>query len=48
MSAEFPIAGSVYSYVQRGLNSYPGFVAGWLILADYLLGPSLFRGLSEA
>lgn len=41
MSAEFPIAGSVYSYVQRGLNRYVGFIAGWLILADYLLVPSL-------
>lgn len=41
MSAEFPIAGSVYSYVQLGLNRYLGFIAGWLILADYLLVPSL-------
>jgi len=41
MSAAFPYAGSVYSYVQRGLNRYLGFVAGWLILADYLLIPSL-------
>lgn len=46
MSAEFPIAGSVYSYVQRGLNSYIGFMAGWLILADYLLAPSLLYAFS--
>lgn len=46
MSAEFPIAGSVYSYVQRGLNRYLGFMAGWLILADYLLVPSLLYAFS--
>ncbi len=34
MSQEFPIAGSVYSYVQRGLNAHVGFVAGWMIMAD--------------
>ena len=28
MSREFPLAGSVYSYVQRGLNSRAGFLAG--------------------
>ena len=35
MSREFPIAGSVYSYVQRGLNPHIGFLAGWMILVDY-------------
>ncbi|ACV59173.1 APC family permease [Alicyclobacillus acidocaldarius] len=46
MSAKFPIAGSVYSYVQRGLNPHVGFVAGWMILADYLLAPSLLYAFS--
>ena len=32
MSGRFPIAGSVYSYVQRGINPHVGFIAGWLIL----------------
>jgi amino acid transporter len=41
LSGAFPIAGSVYSYVQRGLNPYIGFIAGWMILADYLLIPAL-------
>ena len=45
MSREFPLAGSVYSYVQRGLNSRAGFLAGWMILADYLLLPALLYGL---
>ena len=29
MSQEFPLAGSVYSHVQRGLNLHVGFLAGW-------------------
>ena len=41
MSKRFPIAGSVYSYVQRGINPHIGFVAGWLILLDYIFVPSL-------
>lgn len=41
MSRRFPIAGSVYSYVQRGINPHVGFVAGWLILLDYVFVPSL-------
>ena len=41
MSKKFPIAGSVYSYVQRGINPHVGFIAGWLILLDYILVPSL-------
>ena len=38
MSRAFPMAGSVYSYVQRGLHDIAGFFAGWLILLDYILG----------
>lgn len=41
MSEKFPIAGSVYSYVQRGLNPHVGFMSGWLILLDYVFVPSL-------
>jgi amino acid transporter len=41
MSRAFPMAGSVYSYVQRGLHDVPGFFAGWLILLDYILVPAL-------
>jgi amino acid transporter len=46
LSREFPVTGSVYAYVQRGLNPYAGFIAGWMILADYLLVPSLIYALS--
>lgn len=41
MSNKFPIAGSVYSYVQRGINPHIGFISGWLILLDYCLAPAL-------
>lgn len=41
MAKAFPIAGSVYSYAQRGLNQHVGFLAGWLMLLDYLLIPPL-------
>ncbi len=41
MSRQFPIAGSVYSYVQRGLNPHAGFMSGWLILLDYCITPAL-------
>lgn len=41
MSYAFPLAGSVYAYVQRGLHETAGFLAGWLILLDYILIPAL-------
>ncbi|KAF1023762.1 MAG: Putrescine importer PuuP [Pseudomonas sp.] len=41
MARAFPIAGSVYSYAQRGLNPGVGFLAGWVLLLDYLLIPPL-------
>jgi len=41
MSEVFPIAGSIYSYAQRGINEHIGFFAGWLILLDYILLPAL-------
>lgn len=46
MSKEFPIAGSVYSYVQRGLNPHVGFATGWLIAVDYIMGPALLASFS--
>lgn len=48
MSRVFPFAGSVYSYVQRGLHPYAGFLAGWMILADYLLTPALIYAFSAS
>ncbi|KQT04786.1 MULTISPECIES: APC family permease [unclassified Rhizobium] len=41
MAKRYPVAGSVYSYVRFGINSYVGYLAGWAILLDYLLLPAL-------
>ncbi|MEO6944269.1 MAG: APC family permease [Lacisediminihabitans sp.] len=41
MAQAFPMAGSVYTYVGRGLARPAGFVAGWMILLDYVLVPCL-------
>jgi amino acid transporter len=41
MSRAFPVAGSVYSYAGRGITPWVGFLAGWAILLDYLLVPTL-------
>lgn len=41
MSRAFPMAGSVYTYAGRGIGAPVGFLAGWMILLDYYLVPSL-------
>ena len=41
MSRAFPVSGSVYAYAGRGLHPGAGFLAGWLILLDYVLVPAL-------
>lgn len=41
MVRNFPLAGSVYSYVGRGLNPYLGFIAGWVLTLDYILIPTV-------
>ena len=46
MARAFPIAGSVYTYASRSMGQYAGFIAGWAILLDYLLIPSLMYLLS--
>jgi putrescine importer len=39
MASLYPSAGSAYTYVGRGLNSYFGFMAGWAMFLDYLIVP---------
>lgn len=46
MARAFPIAGSVYTYASRSIGHVPGFIAGWAILLDYFLIPSLMYLLS--
>lgn len=41
MAKTIPLAGSVFSYVGRGIHPNAGFFAGWAILLDYLLVPTL-------
>jgi amino acid transporter len=48
MSRAFPLAGSVYTYAQRGLHEIAGFFSGWLILLDYILVPALLYLISAA
>jgi len=48
MSIAFPISGSVYSYAGRGLHPSAGFLAGWAVLLDYLLLPTLAYVVSAA
>ena len=46
MAKSFPLAGSVFSYVGRGIHPGAGFFAGWAILLDYLLIPTLLYVLA--
>ncbi|MBV9883595.1 MAG: APC family permease, partial [Sphingomonadaceae bacterium] len=41
MARVYPLAGSVYTYAARGIGAPAGFFAGWAILLDYLLLPTL-------
>ncbi len=47
MSKEFPIAGSAYSFVQRGMNPHVGFLTGWIIILDYLIIPGMLISFSN-
>lgn len=39
MAARFPVAGSAYAYVTRGLHPHLGFLAGWATILDYFVIP---------
>lgn len=39
MTEAVPNAGSVYGFARQALGPFAGFVAGWMILLDYLLIP---------
>jgi len=40
MTETLPSAGSVYGFARQSLGTFPGFIAGWMILLDYLLIPA--------
>ena len=49
MSREVPRAGTVFAYASAGIGKPVGFIAGWMILLDYLFIPSvayLFTGIA--
>ncbi len=49
MSRQVPHAGSVFAYAREGLAPTAGFIAGWMIMLDYLLIPAvayLFSGIA--
>ncbi len=39
MAAIYPSAGSVYTYISRGLNPHLGFIIGWAMFLEYLFQP---------
>lgn len=41
MSREVPRAGSVFAYANEGIGPRAGYIAGWMILLDYILVPSI-------
>lgn len=40
MTEAMPTSGSVYGFARHSLGAFPGFIAGWMILLDYLLIPA--------
>ncbi|MGA9796741.1 MAG: APC family permease [Rhizomicrobium sp.] len=41
LSEAFPVAGSAYAFAGRGIAPEAGFIAGWAILLDYIIVPTL-------
>jgi len=39
MAYVYPSAGSVYTYISRGLNPHVGFIVGWAMFLEYLFQP---------
>ncbi|MEC4722707.1 APC family permease [Noviherbaspirillum sp. CPCC 100848] len=49
ISGEVRGAGSVYGYAREAMGVGPGFIAGWMVLLDYLMIPALmyvFAGIA--
>jgi putrescine importer len=41
MAEAFPEAGSTYAYASKGIHPIVGFIAGWVMILDYILMPML-------
>jgi amino acid transporter len=40
LSADFPVTGSVYAYARQAIGDKTGFLAGWMLVLDYILAPA--------
>ncbi len=40
LATEFPLAGSAYNYISRGISHLVGSFAGWALMLDYFLIPT--------
>jgi len=45
MTRELPSAGSVYGFASHTMGPFAGFLAGWMILLDYLLVPAFIYAM---
>lgn len=45
MTSAMPSAGSVYGFASKTMGPFAGFIAGWMILLDYLLVPAFTYAL---
>lgn len=41
MANKYPVVGSAYTYVSKGLHPYLGFITGWSMFMDYMFIPIL-------
>jgi len=41
MVRNYPLAGSLYSYVSRGIQAHVGFMSGWVLMLDYVFIPTV-------
>ena len=48
MATAFPEAGSAYAYAARSVHPIAGYLAGWVMILDYLLMPMLCVIISSA
>lgn len=48
LCTEFPSAGSAYTYTQKGIGDFAGFIAGWVVFLDYIIAPGLLCIVSAA
>ena len=46
MIQHFPSSGSIFTYVSHVFGKLPGFIAGWLMLLQYLVSPAMVYLLS--